>query len=208
MSRTFQVLVYPLGVSSGQVKSSSSSAPAPEFKEVIIDSDASIEDLKIAIDTELDPESVTLSDETGRIWLDCFDVSDIPDDLTLHIISRKPVVEIKDETLEMMKNARDALKNNPRLLQEMQENPVVQNLLNDPEKLKDLVKRNPGMQKLPGVQRLLEDPELITKAQAIANDPERLEKALHFTPSLTDGAWWYLRPHPQIARSCHRILCT
>jgi len=180
-----------------------------ETRVVDIDDDADIGDLKAALRPN---GAIILKDQTGRTWLDCFDVADVPEDVRLEAWIDEDEEKEKGKEREkaerdgrrmtdMYEQTRASLKRNPELVKQVLENPTIQHLLGDPKRLMGIIENNPSLHHLPGMKTLLEDPEKLKKAQAVARNPEKLQRALQQEGPRLRSMTWHLRPFPWISET-------
>lgn len=170
-----------------------------EIREVDVSVDADIAELKAAIRPR---STIILKDKTGRTWLDCFDVSDIPEDVELEATIDRDEDETDGEKMsDMFEQTKQQLKKNPELLKQVLENPVIQQLLGDPKKLQTLIDNNPSLHSLPGMKTILESPERLKRVQAVASNPRKFQEVVQNKGPILRSMLWHLRPFPWIAES-------
>merc|ERR1719476_1208836 len=67
------------------------------------------------------------------------------------------------------------MQQNPEMVRQMMESPMVQGMLNDPETMRMMLRMNPQLNQLmesrPEIARMLEDPELLRQAMQMATNP-------------------------------------
>merc|ERR1719326_1263912 len=74
------------------------------------------------------------------------------------------------------------LMQNPEMMRQLMESPMVQQMMSNPEMLRAMVRMNPQMNELmernPQMARMLEDPEAIQQAMRMATNPELMREML------------------------------
>merc|ERR1719210_119838 len=76
---------------------------------------------------------------------------------------------------QMMAQSQQMMMQNPDLMQQMMQSPMVQQMMSDPETIRAMVRMNPQLNQLmeqrPEIARMLEDPELLRQSMQMAANP-------------------------------------
>ncbi|XP_023015815.2 ubiquilin [Leptinotarsa decemlineata] len=84
--------------------------------------------------------------------------------------------------MEIQNQMQNELLSNPNMLRNLLDNPLVQQLMNNPEVMRTLVMRNPQMQELteryPEISQTLNNPELLRQTAELARNPSMLQELL------------------------------
>uniref|UniRef100_T1JDD4 Ubiquilin-4 n=1 Tax=Strigamia maritima TaxID=126957 RepID=T1JDD4_STRMM len=84
--------------------------------------------------------------------------------------------------VELQQRMQREIMNNPEMLRQMMDNPLVQALINNPEYMRQLILSNPQMQQLmernPEVTHMLNNPELLRQTMELARNPTMLQELM------------------------------
>ncbi|KAL0270666.1 UNVERIFIED_CONTAM: hypothetical protein PYX00_008002 [Menopon gallinae] len=84
--------------------------------------------------------------------------------------------------MELQQRMQRELLSNPDALRQVINNPVVRNLINDPETMRHLITSNPQMQDLmdrnPEISHMLNNPELLRQTMELARNPSMLQELM------------------------------
>merc|ERR1719476_726536 len=76
---------------------------------------------------------------------------------------------------QMMAQQRQMMRDNPEMMRQMMESPMVQQMMSDPETIRMMMRMNPQLNQLmesrPEIARMLEDPELLRQGMQMATNP-------------------------------------
>merc|ERR1719456_451005 len=71
---------------------------------------------------------------------------------------------------------------NPEMMQQMMQNPMVQQMMSDPETVRGIVRMNPQLNQLmeqrPEIARMLEDPEMVQQSMRMAANPSLMREMM------------------------------
>jgi len=85
-----------------------------------------------------------------------------------------------DPMQQMMAQSQQMLMQNPEMMQQMLQNPMVQQMVSDPEMVRAMMRMNPQMNQLmerqPEIARLLEDPEMLQQSMRMAANPSLMRE--------------------------------
>merc|ERR1719230_1888822 len=91
-----------------------------------------------------------------------------------------PAANSNDPMAQMMQNAQQQMLQNPEMMRQLMESPMVQQMMSNPETLRAMVRMNPQMNELlernPQMARMLEDPETIQQAMRMAANPSLMRE--------------------------------
>ncbi|XP_072156944.1 ubiquilin-1 isoform X1 [Bemisia tabaci] len=84
--------------------------------------------------------------------------------------------------MELQQRMQREMLRNPNMLQQMMDNPLVQQLMNDPSNMRQLIMANPQMQELmdrnPEINHMLNNPELLRQTMELARNPAMLQELM------------------------------
>jgi len=85
-----------------------------------------------------------------------------------------------DPMQQMMAQSQQMLMQNPEMVQEMLQNPMVQQMISDPAMVSAMMRMNPQLEQLmerqPEIARLLEDPEMLQQSMRMAANPSLMRE--------------------------------
>jgi len=91
-----------------------------------------------------------------------------------------PAVGGGDPMQQMMAQSQQMIMQNPEMVQEMLQNPMVQQMISDPEMVRAMMRMNPQLEQLmerqPEIARLLEDPEMLQQSMRMAANPSLMRE--------------------------------
>ncbi|XP_075238625.1 ubiquilin isoform X2 [Lycorma delicatula] len=84
--------------------------------------------------------------------------------------------------MELQQRMQRELLTNPEMLRQVMENPLVQQLMNDPNNMRQLILANPQMQELierhPEINHMLNNPDLLRQTMEVARNPSMLQELM------------------------------
>lgn len=84
--------------------------------------------------------------------------------------------------MDLQARMQQELLSNPDMLRQVLENPLVQQMMNDPENMRTLITSNPQMQDLmsrnPEISHMLNNPELLRQTMELARNPAMLQELM------------------------------
>lgn len=90
--------------------------------------------------------------------------------------------------MELQSRMQSELLGNPELLRQVLDNPLTQQLMNDPQNMRTLITSNPQMQELmeryPEINNMLNNPELLRQTTELARNPSMLQQLMRNHESL------------------------
>jgi ubiquilin len=91
-----------------------------------------------------------------------------------------PPPDGSDPFAQMMWQSQQMMRQNPEMMQQMMNSPMVQQMMSDPETLRSMVRMNPQLNQLmeqrPEIARLLEDPEMIQQSMRMMQNPSLMQE--------------------------------
>merc|ERR1719498_10419 len=80
-----------------------------------------------------------------------------------------------------MAQSQQMMAQNPEMIQQLMDSPMVQQMMSDPETMRAMMRMNPRMEQLmeqrPEIARMLEDPELIQQSMRMMRNPSLMREA-------------------------------
>ncbi|XP_064072933.1 ubiquilin-1 [Vanessa tameamea] len=84
--------------------------------------------------------------------------------------------------MDLQARMQQELLSNPEMLRQVLDNPLVQQMMNDPENMRSLITSNPQMQDLmarnPEISHMLNNPELLRQTMELARNPAMLQELM------------------------------
>ncbi|CAH2087066.1 unnamed protein product [Euphydryas editha] len=84
--------------------------------------------------------------------------------------------------MDLQARMQNELLSNPEMLRQVLDNPLVQQMMNDPENMRTLITSNPQMQDLmarnPEISHMLNNPELLRQTMELARNPAMLQELM------------------------------
>ncbi|XP_043247176.1 ubiquilin-4-like [Amphibalanus amphitrite] len=81
---------------------------------------------------------------------------------------------------ELQRSMQQEMLRNPEMLQQMMDNPMVQNMMSNPDVMRQLMQSNPQMQQLmernPEITHMLNNPELLRQTMELARNPAMMQE--------------------------------
>ncbi|XP_032668464.1 ubiquilin-1 isoform X2 [Odontomachus brunneus] len=165
-----------------------------EKQSVEIEENATIKDFKEAVSKKFNAQADQLClIFAGKIMKDHETLSthNIKDGLAVHLVIKAPRSATTTSNQESTPTTRPQdlqqrmqreLLMNPETMRTVLDNPLVQNLMNDPENMRNLVTANPQMQELmqrnPEISHMLNNPELLRQTMELARNPSMLQELM------------------------------
>lgn len=91
-----------------------------------------------------------------------------------------PAAAAGDPFSQMMAQSHQMMTQNPEMMQQMMESPMVQQMMSDPQMLRSMMSMNPQMTQLmeqrPEIARLLEDPEVLQQSMQMMRNPSLMRE--------------------------------
>merc|ERR1719440_2741559 len=85
-----------------------------------------------------------------------------------------------DPFAQMMARSQQMLQQNPDMMAQLMESPMVQQMMSNPETMRAMMSMNPRMQQLmeqrPEIARMLEDPEVIQQSMQMMRNPSLMRE--------------------------------
>merc|ERR1740123_2217780 len=115
-----------------------------------------------------------------------------------------------DAMQQVMAQSQQMLAQNPEMMQQMLQNPMVQQMMSDPEMMRSMIRMNPQLNQLmerqPEIARLLEDPEVLQQSMRMAANPSLMremtrnaDRAIGQLDVMPGGHNALVRAHEEIA---------
>merc|ERR1719440_512311 len=85
-----------------------------------------------------------------------------------------------DPFAQMMARSQQMLQQNPEMIQQLMDSPMVQQMMSNPETMRAMMSMNPRMQQLmeqrPEIARMLEDPEVMRQSMQMMRNPSLMRE--------------------------------
>jgi len=86
-----------------------------------------------------------------------------------------------DPFAQMMAQSQQMMSQNPEMMQQLMDSPMIQQMMSDPETLRSMMRMNPRMEQLmeqrPELAQMLEDPEVMRQSMQMMRNPSLMREA-------------------------------